>query len=639
MDPKEQFILRRLRQLARLNPCDEATERALAHARSQLAVVPAEPAKSFSISPGKKPWIRSKHMVYRIATLVLGGAAVIAVVLVLNIHEGPGQIAFAQVIEKLQKSQSVAFKYSISGINVPAEGELRGIVLPDGKMRLESPQGSGYMIQDSKARKSLIIDKQRKTAQVLEGYIPPMASHLYDMIHKVQSNVVKQLPDDEINGQKTLVFQVEYQERNGGKTPMRVWVDPKTKLPVRMVYDNAGQGEKSGQNIKITIDDIVCDQPFDPSLFSFDVPKGYKTTSEELPSPSAPSESVKQSLIAIAQVIAKVQQTRSLTFKIKIKGEGGKEEEQRIIILPEGKMRTESPAGYSIQDLQNHKMMMVNNKSKTAMIVEGFAPPFPEMAKLNPYEMIRNIVRKNTPQRLADEEIGGRKTAVFMVEYRMPPTKEKVPTKVWVDPQTELPLRVEMTGEESPGKKAKMLMYDMVFDQPVEPSLFSFTPPAGYAVQTSGTARLPDLPKQPELIAPQIIPGVGLGPVRFGMLREEIEKHFGKPDRYENNKTTLIYHSRGFVLYVNPRRGLINVHCMSQTMNLFKVRDFAGKTKDGIGIGTSLKELEKAFGKADRDEGHDPINKRLIYAKKGLDLDLFQDKVIGIFMRNVQPSP
>jgi outer membrane lipoprotein-sorting protein len=434
MDPNEPFILHKLRQLARLNPRNEAAERALARAKSQLSAIPAEPVKPSSASLRKKPWFRSKPMISRIATLVIGGAAVIAVVLALNIHDGSGQIAFAQVIDK-------------------------------------------------------------------------------------------------------------------------------------------------------------------------------------------------------------VQQTQSLTFKVKIKGEGGKEEEQRIIILPEGKMRTEGSYGYAVQDNQNHKMIMVNKNSKTAMIVEGFAPPFPEMAKLNPYEMIRNIVRKNNPQRLPDEEIDGRKTNVFMVEYKMPSTEEKVPCKVWVDSKTELPLRIEMTMEETPGKKTKVLMYDMVFDQRVDPSLFSFAPPAGYTVQTTGTAHLPELPKKSELKAPEIIPGVGLGPVRFGMSREEIEKHFGKPDRYENNKTTLIYHSRGFVLYVNPRRGLINIHCMSQTMNLFKVREFAGKTKEGIGIGSSLQDLEKVFGKPERDEGHDPMNKRLIYTKRGLDIDLFQDKVIGILMRNIRSSP
>ena len=61
--------------------------------------------------------------------------------------------------------------------------------------------------------------------------------------------------------------------------------------------------------------------------------------------------------------------------------------------------------------------------------------------------------------------------------------------------------------------------------------------------------------------------------------------------------------SRGFVLTVSHRSGLKNISCISQMLNLERVRDFAGKTKEGIGIGASLKEVEKALGKPDRDEG------------------------------------
>ncbi|MBN2578000.1 MAG: hypothetical protein JXB10_03335 [Pirellulales bacterium] len=340
--------------------------------------------------------------------------------------------------------------------------------------------------------------------------------------------------------------------------------------------------------------------------------------------------------VAFAQVIQNVQKTQSLSMTINREG-FPKIFEQRMIILPNGMMRTDFVDKYLVYNLKTRKLMMVNKKSKTAQIIEGFVPPYP--AKFNLYEMFRNIVQKDNAQRLPEEVIDGRKAAVFMVEYKMPPTDEKVSIKVWVDPQTELPFRMEITGEVAKGKENKSVMSDMTFDQPVDPALFSFTPPEGYSVKTTGTAHLPEAPKEPELSAPEIIPGVGLGPVRFGMSREEIEKHFGKPDRYEANKSCMIYHSRGFVLFVNPRRGLVNIHCLSQTRTMVKVRPFAGKTKEGIGIGSSLEDIEKAFGKPNRDEGHDSTNPRLIYAKQGLDIDLFRDKVIGIFMRRVQTSP
>jgi hypothetical protein len=240
-------------------------------------------------------------------------------------------------------------------------------------------------------------------------------------------------------------------------------------------------------------------------------------------------------------------------------------------------------------------------------------------------------------ERLPDEEIDGRKAMVFRVEIKELPKIYKMPTwKVWVDPKTELPIRLEGSVEDENGKKVKQAMYDIEFDQPLDPSLFSFTPPEGYTVQTSGITNFPELPDKPELRAPEIIPGVGLGPIRFGMSREKIESLLGKPDGYEGNQTSLLYHSRGFVLSVSHRSGLKNIRCISQMLTMARVRDFAGKTKEGIGIGSTLLQVENVFGKPDRDEGVNAFNKRLVYDKYGLVFQFVDNKVIIIEMSAVR---
>ena len=113
------------------------------------------------------------------------------------------------------------------------------------------------------------------------------------------------------------------------------------------------------------------------------------------------------------------------------------------------------------------------------------------------------------------------------------------------------------------------------------------------------------------------------------MSREKIESLLGKPDGYEADKTYLLYYSRGYVLTVSRRSGLKTINCVSQMLSMNKVRDFAGKTAEGIGIGSSLKEVEKAFGKPDGDEGHDAMNKRLVYDRRGLEVQFVEDKVIS----------
>jgi outer membrane lipoprotein-sorting protein/protocatechuate 3,4-dioxygenase beta subunit len=339
--------------------------------------------------------------------------------------------------------------------------------------------------------------------------------------------------------------------------------------------------------------------------------------------------------LAFAEVAEKVQKTQSLSFKVKQIPPVPEEPEERILILPDGRARADGSKGYWIRDDKGHKMIMVDNAHKTAQVQEGFSLPVP--GDVNVYEMIKNI-RKEAVRRLPDEEIGGRKVAVFGVEIKRLPAPEKSwVSKVWVDPKTELPIRIETPEQDlgERGRNAATAMYDIEFDRPFDPALFSFEPPKGYTVQTSGTANFPDLPDKADLRAPRIIPGVGMGPIRFGMSREKIESLLGKPDGYDADKTGLLYFSRGYVLTVSHRSGLKTINCVSQMLSLNKVRDFAGKTVEGVGIGSSLKEVEKAFGKPDRDAGVDAMNKRLVYDKLGLEIQFVEDKVINILMQEI----
>jgi hypothetical protein len=254
--------------------------------------------------------------------------------------------------------------------------------------------------------------------------------------------------------------------------------------------------------------------------------------------------------------------------------------------------------------------------------------------------MLRNVAGDKST-RLPDETIDGRKANVFRCE---PPEEVRKqarghcePMKVWVDPETKLPIRMEPFAQD--GKpRPEGVMHDFVFDQPLDPALFSFDPPEGYAVTTQGIANLQPPPDKPELLSPEVKPGEGLGPVKFGMSKEEIVKILGKPDIEE--PTSLGYPSRGYAFGVSPKRGLILVQFFSQIACGFKTRDFAGKTKEGIGIGSSLKDLEIAFGKADFIHLNHPDTQcfNVGFNKVGLDVTLWDDKVVSFMLQAIRPT-
>jgi hypothetical protein len=85
------------------------------------------------------------------------------------------------------------------------------------------------------------------------------------------------------------------------------------------------------------------------------------------------------------------------------------------------------------------------------------------------------------------------------------------------------------------------------------------------------------------------------------MSKEEVIKHLGQPDRVSADGTKLNYvSSKGLSFTVDSETGLQEIGCWSEGMLPSRITTFAGKTKEGIGIGVSEGEIVAAFGQPDR---------------------------------------
>jgi outer membrane lipoprotein-sorting protein len=333
--------------------------------------------------------------------------------------------------------------------------------------------------------------------------------------------------------------------------------------------------------------------------------------------------------LSFAAVMEKVAQTQSVTFKqTTVADPGGAAETDRMMILADGLSRMERPNGYyTVMDVKSGKALCVWPGEKKAKLMLGINVP----PGLNPYDMLRNVINDKST-RLPDEVFDGRKVHVFQAEFdvgqqiRKQSRVQCPPMKVWVDPKTKLPVRMKpIVPDEKEGSAPAI--FDIVFDQPLEPALFSLDPPAGYAFTTEGISDLPAPPEKPDLLAPEVIPGVGLGAVKFDMSKEVVVKIIGKPEVEETGY--IGYPSRGYGVYIGLRSGVVaGFACFSQEASAFKVRDFGGKTREGIGIGSSLKDLEKAFDKPDEVKGNASGTRFVRYNRLGLWFSLFGDKVV-----------
>jgi len=133
-----------------------------------------------------------------------------------------------------------------------------------------------------------------------------------------------------------------------------------------------------------------------------------------------------------------------------------------------------------------------------------------------------------------------------------------------------------------------------------------------------------------------IEPLVGIGPVRFGMSKDEVIKHFGWPDKtYSGEKTKLSYvASKGLGFTIHAELGLQMIQCWSKnwpTELPFAVTTFAGRTKEGIGIGATREEIVAAYGQPDRTTTDaKEYFENLHYDKLRTKFTLWQDKVTSM---------
>ena len=176
-----------------------------------------------------------------------------------------------------------------------AEEPYRMLILGPSVVRFEQADGS-YAITDFARHKSLLVDPAKKSARVFEGLNAPggaMVQSFYDLFRSIAAKPVKTLPSRLIGGKMAVGFVVRNPMEGAPGLPkspeaeITVWVDPETKLPLRIDTVTREDGVTSTQ----IMSGIVFDRPLDPALFVLTPPEGYKVetfgVAELQPEPAA----------------------------------------------------------------------------------------------------------------------------------------------------------------------------------------------------------------------------------------------------------------------------------------------------------------------------------------------------------------
>lgn len=209
-------------------------------------------------------------------TIRFAAAAVIIVAVLAGMYHfgNPVEsVAIADIVQPFLTARTATFKITIEGQGVPSQ-EFDGMFMAPCRMRHTQP-GGGTVIVDLERGKFITLIPQAKQAVVLELTNVPDEPGSLNFFQEIRARILKAQPlDDEsveflgeqqIDGQSAIGYHIQKPGLNG-----TIWANAKTKIPLRI--------EITEEPMTITMSNIVFDVELDESLFSLDVPEGYRVT-------------------------------------------------------------------------------------------------------------------------------------------------------------------------------------------------------------------------------------------------------------------------------------------------------------------------------------------------------------------------
>jgi outer membrane lipoprotein-sorting protein len=191
--------------------------------------------------------------------------------------------------------------------------------------------------------------------------------------------------------------------------------------------------------------------------------------------------------VAFADVAETLTKVRSATWKSqwKYKGPGNQVRPVSMIgmfLAPSHErmeITADGEANVTIIDGEKNKMISLDPTAKIATVIDVRNAPS-EGPYGRTFQGLQEIVAAaqrgegGKVERLDGEEIDGRRTECFRIR------RGSIEIKVWADPKTFLPVRVE---ENAGNPETRIVMTDFQVDKDLDESLFSLDVPAGYTVE------------------------------------------------------------------------------------------------------------------------------------------------------------
>jgi outer membrane lipoprotein-sorting protein len=257
---------------------------------SEISMALVNAKKDESADPLPKIW--RIIMKSKMTKLAVAAVIIVAVVIGLNIGEGPDvvSVAFAEVVRPLLSAEAGHFKMTIdvagSDLDWIDYGDdpvqtIDVVFAEPGRTRWDMPTGE-VLVANMQEGKVMILLPAKNEAAVMQVGPPGVISRhnrfnkllalrpLIEYALETEDGSVEFLGEREIEGLTVIGYYMPGPEHHGDIT---IWADSETRLPIR-IEQSMGQEDA-------VISDIAYNIELDESLFSVEPPEGYSALVSE----------------------------------------------------------------------------------------------------------------------------------------------------------------------------------------------------------------------------------------------------------------------------------------------------------------------------------------------------------------------
>jgi hypothetical protein len=268
----------------------------------ELAASTVEALRTASMAPDIVRLRERRRKMFRLAGYSGAAAVFLMAVATWLMMDRGAPLAFADVVQNVKNAKSVTFVTKIPSI---IRGSQRGVLqqkwyIQGDRFRMEIPREQEgvsppadmppvllALVADPAKRDALQIDFYRKTVKHIKGdektwqEMTKGLANPIEQLRKLTAKDAERLGDETLDGRKVQVYRLKGTDlfmgvRLTGKDTAKLWVDPKTGLPIRIAVEPPPDSNE--KTPPFVFEQFRWNESLDPNLFKLEAPNGFQVT-------------------------------------------------------------------------------------------------------------------------------------------------------------------------------------------------------------------------------------------------------------------------------------------------------------------------------------------------------------------------